>query len=357
MPVVLHVLPHPGGGAETYLDRLAAMEGFEQRRTCLADARSPVAALPSLVRRRPEVGRAAEAADLVHIHGDTASLLALRLLRRRPSVITTHGLHLLRRARGPALAVARRRWALAAAAAERVICTSAAEYGELARIFSPGVAERLVVVRNGIQLPSPPSAAERSGARAGLGLGATDVAVVYLGELETRKDPLAAVAAVERAHAEGAPLVLLVAGDGPLRAEVDRRAGPAVRVLGFRDDPEVLLAAADALVMPSRREGVSMAVLEAMGRAVPVVAAGSPGNAETLADAGLLTPVGDSVALSRALAALAADPARRADLGARGRTRVGIEFSAERMVAATRTVYEQALRAPGPAGAAEHAAA
>ena len=74
----------------------------------------------------------------------------------------------------------------------------------------------------------------------------------------------------------GAPFVLLVAGDGPLAGAL---AGERVRMLGQRDDVPALLAAADILVLPSAREGLSFALLEAMaaglalssptGRAMP----------------------------------------------------------------------------------------
>ena len=61
------------------------------------------------------------------------------------------------------------------------------------------------------------------------------VAGLYLGQLEPRKRPLDAVAAAELAAARGAPLVLLVAGDGPLAGAVGARAGAAVRPLGYRE--------------------------------------------------------------------------------------------------------------------------
>src|SRR5207248_4687947 len=100
--------------------------------------------------------------------------------------------------------------------------------------------------------------------------------------------------------AAGAPVTLLVAGEGPLAGAVERQAGDGVRPLGRRDDPEALLAATDALVMPSRREGMSMAVLEAMGRGVAVVVSDGAGNPETVGDAGLVTPAGDEAALAEA---------------------------------------------------------
>jgi glycosyltransferase involved in cell wall biosynthesis len=272
-----------------------------------------------------------------------AAMLGLRLLRGRPSLVTTHGLHFLRRARGLALAAARRRLRAASRAADRVVCTSAAERRELEQLLGEDAHGRLAVVPNGIPLPAPVEPQARAAARAGLGLADGDVAVLYLGQLEPRKDPLTAVAAARRARAEGAAVSLLVAGDGPLAGAVQRQAGEAVWPLGRRDDPETLLAAADVLVLPSRREGMSMAVLEAMARGIPAVVSDAPGNPETVGDAGVVVAGGDSNALATALAGLAGDPGRRRRLGAAGRARVAGELSAERMVAATRALYEEAL--------------
>ena len=342
MPAVLHILPHPGGGGETYLDLLEGMEGFDQSRAMLSGSRSPLRAAPTMLRRRPRLAGAARRAELVHVHGDMAAMLSLRLLRARPSVVTTHGLHFLRRARGAALAAARQRLTAVARAADRIVCTSAAERDELASGLR-GVEDRLVVVPNGISLPAMPSQRARAAARADLGLADDRVAALFLGQLEARKAPVVAVEAAERAAAGGAPVTLLVAGDGPQRDDVEAAAGPAVRVLGFRRDPERLLDAADLLVLPSEREGMSMALLEAMGRGVPVLVSDGAGNAETVGPAGVVTPVGDAAALARALADLARDPERRRRLGEAGRARVADELSAERMIAATRAVYVEVL--------------
>ena len=97
MPAVLHVLPHRGGGAETYLKLLEEIPGYTHEVFALAAASSARSAAPSIVRRWPALARRVRAAELVHVHGDAAALLSLPLLARAPSVWTTHGLHLLRR--------------------------------------------------------------------------------------------------------------------------------------------------------------------------------------------------------------------------------------------------------------------
>jgi glycosyltransferase involved in cell wall biosynthesis len=104
-----------------------------------------------------------------------------------------------------------------------------------------------------------------------------------------------------------------------------------------------LLAAADVFVLPSRREGLSYAVLEAMGRGLAVVVSDGPGNPEAVGSAGVVVRGGDVDGFARALARLASDPAERARLGSLARRRVAEEFGAEEMIRRTRELYDEVL--------------
>lgn len=354
MTAVLHVLPHRGGGGETYVDLLEQMQGVRSERAYLASARTPGAGGRSIPMRWPAMARRARAADLVHLHGDAAAAIGSPAVLGRPAVWSTHGLHFLRRAEGPAGVAARLAVRAAIAATSRTVCTSEAESDELARLAPARLRRRLVTVRNGIALPPIASEGARVAARAGLGLSPGELAVLFLGELEPRKAPLLAVEAAEAASARGARVVLLLAGDGPLASEVAARAGEAVRPLGFRSDVPDLLAAADAFVMPSEREGLSMAILEAMGRGLALVVTDGPGNAEAVGRAGVVVPVGDVAALTDVLVRFAGDPDECARLGAAARERAATELSAQRMVAGIERVYADALGAT-PRASKEHA--
>ena len=125
--------------------------------------------------------------------------------------------------------------------------------------------------------------------------------------------------------------------------------------MGQRPDVPDLLAAADVFVMPSHREGLSYAVLEAMAHGVATVVSDGSGNPEAVGEAGLVFPAGDAGRLALLLRELAADPARRAALGAAGRARVATAFTAAEMVRRTGAIYEAALTAPGPRAAARRA--
>ena len=348
MPTVLHVLPHPGGGAETYVDLLERHDAYRHLRVSLSASRSRWLAAASLPIRWPQLPVKARAADLVHVHGDTAAILAMPLLDARPTVITTHGLHRVRRVRGPGARFARARMARAIERAAVTICTSQAERDELAAFLAAEAHGRLVVVANGVEPRPAFTSAERERARAALGIPDAELVALFAGQLEPRKEPLVAVAAANRAREAGLPIVLLVAGDGPLRRAVSARAGASVRVLGFRADLDPLYAAADVFVLPSRREGMSMALLEAMARGLPAVVANAPGNAEAVGRAGLVVEPG-AAALAAGIEA-ATDAGLRERLGAAARARIEHELNAERFAAETHSVYERVLgKAPrGP---------
>jgi glycosyltransferase involved in cell wall biosynthesis len=228
-------------------------------------------------------------------------------------------------------------------AADATLCTSRSERDELAALLGPALAPRLTVVHNGVAPAPVPTPAQRAAARIELGLAGGDVAALFLGELSERKGVLVAVEAARSAAAGGAPVVLLVAGDGPQAPQVAALASRAVRPLGFRRDPERLLAAADVFVLPSTREGLSFAVLEAMAHGLAMVVSDGPGNPEAVGDAGIVVPAGDPRAWAAALRALCADGGERERLGAAARERAATQFSVQRMLAGVAGAYRAAL--------------
>jgi glycosyltransferase involved in cell wall biosynthesis len=352
---VLHVLPHAGAGAQTYIDTLGALENYRFEIFELSASRSAPAAALSIAGRRPALIRAARRADVIHLHGEIASLSTLGLLARHRSVVTLHGLHLLRRLpAGVPARLGRAGMRAIVSAANATICVSGTERDDLGWLPDK-LAAKLTVIHNGLALPPAPTRAHRAAARAALGLSEATMAVLYLGQLEPRKDPLTALRAAQRAHADDPRILLLVAGSGPSRGELEALAGDETRVLGQRSDVTQLLTAADVFVMPSEREGLSYAVLEAMAHGVATVVSDGPGNPEAVGSAGLVFGFGDAGRLAELLRGLAADPDRRAALGELGRERVATSFSAHEMMRRTARVYEAALTAPGRRAAARSA--
>jgi glycosyltransferase involved in cell wall biosynthesis len=97
------------------------------------------------------------------------------------------------------------------------------------------------------------------------------------------------------------------------------------------------------LVLPSAREGLAMAALEAMAHGVATVVSDGPGNPEAVGEAGVVAPVGEVAAWTDVLVELAADAERRARLGAAARARVAAEFGVERFRAGVAAAYDAAL--------------
>ncbi len=116
----------------------------------------------------------------------------------------------------------------------------------------------------------------------------------------------------------------------------------SVRFLGSRTDVPDLLRACELFVHPSREEGFSNAVLEAMSAGLPVVAFDVGGNAEAIVhgETGLLAPARDAGALAEAIASLLGDAERRKGMGEAGRVRAEERFSIDRMVAEVEAMYE-----------------
>jgi glycosyltransferase involved in cell wall biosynthesis len=213
-------------------------------------------------------------------------------------------------------------------------------------------ARKLTVVPNGIPAPAriPEPDPEL---RVRLLGGRSDFLVLTLARLHAQKghaDLLAAAAQVPDA-------TFVLAGDGPLRGELEQRArqlGVAGRCvfLGHRRDVPALLAAADVFVLPSLYEGLPVSVLEAMAAGRPVVATAIGGTDEAVRDevTGLLVPPHDPAALAAAIGRLRADPALARRLAAAGRDRVEREFSSEATARRVMEIYDEVLAEPGPGG-------
>jgi glycosyltransferase involved in cell wall biosynthesis len=337
------VLPHPGGGAETYIELLRRIPGYDHVRGYLSSGKRLSELLASLPQSVSRLTREAARADLLHVHGDAAGGIALPLMVSRPSVLTTHGLHLLRRLDGPRR-IAWEHWlAGAALASNAVICTSETERDELAPALRRTDRKKLVVIRNGVDPPPTDANRERSAVRGELGVDEETVLGLYVAELSAHKAPLVAAAGAVEAASRRAPFVLALVGDGPQRRELVALGNPAVRVLGYRTDVKRLLTGADIFVQTSAREGVPFSLLEAMIQGLPSVAASGLGTAEVIGDCGLMVPLGDSSALAAALVRLSGDVAMRRALGRRARERAHEIFGMPRFLRDTQHVYERVL--------------
>ncbi len=217
-------------------------------------------------------------------------------------------------------------------------------------------AGRIRLVHSGVEPPVvPPGAREAVRRELGIGTGAPVLGVVAaLVDHKGHRYLLEAMPAVLDAFPE---TVLLVAGAGALREELESQAralglaGGAVRFLGHRSDIPRLLGALDLFVMPSKLEGLGTAIVDAVLAGVPVVATRAGGIPELIEDGetGLLADVRSPESLARRIVQALADPDLRARLADRARRVARTRFTADAMVEATLAAYRDLLARPSTA--------
>lgn len=141
---------------------------------------------------------------------------------------------------------------------------------------------------------------------------------------------------------------ILIAGEGPLRQSLGEFAAGVdladkAMFLGLRADMDTLYAAADVVVLPSSYEGLPNVVMEALLRAIPVVASAAPGTIELIENetTGLLYPVGDSTELARRLQRLLSDPELAQRLGMAGLSMIRERFNVSLMADRFESLYRQ----------------
>ena len=237
---------------------------------------------------------------------------------------------------------------LARADAVTAVCGAVAE----SLVHDYGVPrERLRVVPNGADPPD--EALEQPAARrmrVELGASAMRPLWVCAARLEEQKGHVVLLEALAGLKRRGLDFVVALAGDGSLRESLERRVAGSgltdcVRFLGLVEEIGPLLAAADAVVMPSRWEGLPLTLLEALARARPVVASAVGGIPEVIEDriSGRLVPPGDVAALTEALEWLHRRADLAAALGREGAARVRESYTWERVVESFEEVYDDVL--------------
>lgn len=295
--------------------------------------------------------------DLVHVHTPIAAFatrFALRSMPRpgRPAVIyTAHGFHFYRGGRAATNAVYRAMERMAARWTDCLITINGEDY-EAARSFGTISPERVRLVPGIGVDPSPfadgavpPQAVVA--VRRGLSVPADAFVLLMIAEFGAVKRHLHLLDALSQVR--DARFIAVFAGNGPLEQQVRERAAALglterVRFAGYRRDVPALLAAADALVLVSEREGLARSVLEAMAAGRPVIGTCTRGISDLVEpDGGWVVPKYDSAALARAIEEAAASPEERAKRGAAGRRRVLETYALPRILSAYEELYREVL--------------
>ncbi len=214
--------------------------------------------------------------------------------------------------------------------------------------FPPG---RIVHIPNGVDLdcfrPDPTARSAEARRRLGLPPG---LLVIYAGRLDPQKGLHTLIAAMRAPGAAMSEARLLLLGDGPQRAELERSVrqdglGNRVMFRGAVEEVAPYLRAGDVFALPSLGEGMPNALLEAMASGLPCVASAVGGCRDAIAhgDTGFLVPPGDAAALQEALERLAQSAATRDRLGAAARQAAATRFSLVNMVERYEACYRAVL--------------
>jgi glycosyltransferase involved in cell wall biosynthesis len=291
-----------------------------------------------------------EGYDVVHVHTPVAAFVtrhALRNFRPRPTVVyTAHGFH-FHSQRDPVTNWVFRALETRAAGWTDLLVTMNSEDYQAARGF-PTIAPERVRLIPGIGVDcgryAPLSTARRASVRASLGLEPGQFAVAIVGEFTPNKRQALAVDAL---LAAGHGFVGVFIGEGAQRHRVEFRAkakGIRALFLGHRPDAGDLIAACDAMLHVSRREGVPRVVLEASAAEVPVIGTMTRGTIDILrVTGGTIVKSATAEDLGAALRGLAQDPGAAQELGKRARNATMETFGLPRMLESYSRLYDEAL--------------
>ncbi|RJQ54395.1 MAG: glycosyltransferase family 1 protein [Actinobacteria bacterium] len=370
--VMMVVRPVSGGMWQHVLTLLDLLDRDYDLVVCCQDDRSQLR----------ELEKRAVKSLVVHIPASIrplADLTALRRLRRllrqeRPALVHSHGFH-------GGLLVAAARPASIGAAHVCTLHTMVVKEGDgLAKRFAYGVLqramlhsvdrviavseavrdalpgrewlERLTVIRNGVDSDRVGPIMTAQQARASIGLGPNANVVGCVARLSAEKGVLDFVRAAAILSEKDPGLRFVLVGDGPLREEVTRLISELgletkMRLTGAHFPAGDYMQLFDLTVVPSLSEGQSLAAIESMLLAKPVVAANVGGLADVVeSDCGRLVPPGRPDAIARTVAELMASPLTKR-MGQRARESALARFSAKRMGERTRAVYDMALQGAG----------
>lgn len=294
-------------------------------------------------------------ADVLHVRGFAMLLDGLVAASLRPGVAVAFSFHGFEEADAPFGRMRRRlyrsavlrcddRWAVSRTAADAVA----------ARLGLP--TQRFDVLANGVDVRRYEPAADVGAIRRRLGLPEDRLLVLSVGSLKPVKGHDVLLEAFRRLGDDADRATLLLVGrdylNGGLRDWADRYlARRDVRFIGEQADVLPWYQTADVFVMPSRWEGLSNALLEAMSCGLPVIATAVGGNTEVVqhGQSGVLVEVDDPGGLASAVRRLLSDATLRRTLGQEARRSMVAAHSMERAVEQYARRYQALARVAGPA--------
>jgi len=338
--------------ADTMRVRRLKIPELGRRISPLGDLRALAQLVKTIFRERP---------DVIHTHTAKAGTLGrlagmifnvTRSKRRRAVLVHTfHGNVLSGYFSPVASSLVRLTERSLACITDRVVAISPRQRSELVDRFHVTTDRQTVVISLGLDLDSllhvQPGFADL---RNDLGIAETDFVVGYVGRFVPIKNLIMLVRAFATAARDRRDMWLVLAGDGPSRADVELAAAESgvahrVRLIGWIEDLPRLYATFDVCALSSLNEGTPVALIEAMAAGRAVVAAAVGGVPDVVDDGrtGLLIERSNTAALAEALGRLHAEPLLRSALAEGARAAVQSRYSSSRLAADIDRLYTSAL--------------
>jgi glycosyltransferase involved in cell wall biosynthesis len=210
--------------------------------------------------------------------------------------------------------------------------------------------DKLFTIRNGVDIQRFSTPGNKTALCNNLGIATNSVLIATVGRLTTAKGHRYLIDAVKPVVSRFPEVHFIIIGDGELQKELGvqvEKTGVAgyVHFLGTRANVSNLLASSDLFVLPSLWEGLSMALLEAMAAAKPIVSTAAAGTIEVMipGKTGLLVSPGDSQALAEGITELLSDQNQARIMALAARQHVETNFSAEKNAAEYIALYHRLL--------------
>jgi glycosyltransferase involved in cell wall biosynthesis len=274
--------------------------------------------------------------DIVHAHNPTSLhyACAAKVVSRARLVLTDHG-------QCAGVARTHRNWE---ARQVNALVSVSADVGVRHQSSFQPLGSKHKVILNGLEFTSPKRSREEVRRELNLPPGLT---LIVVARVEPVKDQETLLRALVLLKEQNIHANLLIVGDGSERQRLEAALPQMgldperVRFLGFRKDIPDLLHASDIFVLSSLQEGLPLAVLEAMGQGLPVVATSVGGVPELISHRkdGMLCPPSNPPVLAAMLAELIEETAFRHRLGQTGALRVQKDFSFDQMTKQYENLY------------------
>jgi glycosyltransferase involved in cell wall biosynthesis len=301
-----------------------------------------------------------EQPDVVHTHtakagalGRTAAAVynATRPRKRRAAIVHTFHGHVLDGYFGPlGTAAVRAAERSLGWLSDRIVTISRRQRDDMVNRFRIAPAGKVVTIPLGLDLTELLSSGASTALRDRLGIPREDFVVGFVGRFVPIKDLATALSAFAAMRQHVPRAWFLLAGDGPLRPELQAQAralgiGDQVKFLGWTERLADFYNAIDVCVLSSLNEGTPVAAIEAMAAGKVVVATAVGGVPDLIADGrtGVLVPPRAVETLADVLAAIARDASARRRLGEAAKLDVAARFSVDRLVSDIDHLYRQGL--------------